>query len=123
MKRQGILLEKVSVIGFRQVSDLWERASNGDGNSQEIMSCLLAWSEGHRAKVPVCIDCDQPMGPLDIAVYVVMHDDIGVVSTVSSVCLKCGDKVDDPRELPAVVVKGMRRRGIKVIDLPDAGHA
>jgi hypothetical protein len=122
MKKRGILLERVAVIGFGQVSDLWQRASDGDGNSQAVMTCLLAWSESHRERVPKCIDCDRPMGPLDIAAYVVMHDDNGDVGVTASICMQCGDKFE-PQELPTAMVKGLRRRGLKVIDLPDAGHA
>jgi hypothetical protein len=123
MKQQGILLERVAVIGFGQVADLWQQASKGDGYSQEVMTSLLAWSESHRERVPKCIDCDRRMGPLDIAAYIVMHDDRGDVGVTSSICMCCGDKYDDPQELPAVMAKGMRRRGVKVIDLPEAGHA
>jgi hypothetical protein len=123
MKRHGVLLEAMTIIGVGQLPDLCQRASDGDSDAAVVMTCLANWSERHREKVPTCIDCDRGMGPLNIAAYAVIHDDSSDIAVVTPICMVCGDKLNDPHAVQTAVIKGLRRRGIKVLKLPDAGHA
>jgi hypothetical protein len=64
------------------------------------------------------------MGPLDILAYTVLSNDSSEgAAVVTAMCIDCGCKFDNPHEVQAAMFKGIRRRGMKIVELPEAGHA